>query len=744
MDAAAPYFYCKRGVDCPMKLTIKFEQVDPIAKEDSSIALKNASAFSTPKDLQKELQYVSVRKFATLEHNYSILDGSMQDFPSNTASYQFGLWSASASNNSGVLSPIPTLTATFSKFHKSAGITLYFYPFSTDFASRVRVTWYSNAVVLHRGEYALHGVESSVAQAVSDWNKITVEFLETNNPYRFIKLMGIDYGIIREFSDEEINTASVLEEFNPISDNISINTANFQIKTHSPEFSHISGNMEDDMLMRNQRLHITADGLPFGTYFLQDWKDSNTIGNTFEFEAYDAIGAIDRHEFMGGIYENKLAADIIKEIWAICFPTMVIGYTIDANLLPSRVSGFIPICTCREALQSVAFAIGAAVNSTRKGFVWIYGRDTTDVAHEAVVTASDKEPFSNVSLLTEDKDTLNIANIATLEQNQSLLDGSQVTFPDDVKKYDFPLWTKASSDSTGKFSVPPTVDATLDGYHSSKEIYLYFYPFTDDYASRVRATWYDSYNNVLQMGEYDFNSVVGVIRQPVTNYRRVKIEFLTTNTPFRRVKLWNIDFSLGDRIKLDRIYSGSGFTQRAEYYSGLALTAYSYVKGTETVEAFKGIAAAGTHEIRFSEPLHSLRITGATIQNYGHNHAIVQVANTQEIVLTGSRYIESKTMYNITQPVAAGETANVVTFENAKLVTPATVAKRAADLWEYVSQTTVIERNIRLDSVECGMISRMDTTKRPIVGTVESLNINLRGNRAVAKIYGNVDTTSNG
>ena len=53
--------------------------------------------------------------------------------------------------------------------------------------------------------------------------------LETNRPGRYLKLAGIDYGVYLHFSGDEIIKARVLEECDPLSAEISINTLNLTL-----------------------------------------------------------------------------------------------------------------------------------------------------------------------------------------------------------------------------------------------------------------------------------------------------------------------------------------------------------------------------------------------------------------------------------------------------------------------------------------------------------------------------------
>lgn len=280
------------------------------------------------------------------------------------------------SGDDGLFDDPPILDITFSANHKSPGLTLLFYPYSDDYASEVRATWFNGAgEVIRTGIYEIDGTTGYIDQSVPSFRRIRLEFLKTNIRNRYIKMSGINYGEGQSMQDDTIDTASILEEIDPTSNEVTINTLGFKIRTKDPRFSIVSG-LGDDMLMRNQPMTVIADDVEIGTFFLQSHKDVHGNGTVIEFSAIDAIGVMDQYPFYGDIYNNVTVESILDRLFAICFPTQLITYQLDGPLQGKRVSGWIPKGTCRTALQQICFAIGAVADDSRRTFVWIYTRDT--------------------------------------------------------------------------------------------------------------------------------------------------------------------------------------------------------------------------------------------------------------------------------------------------------------------------------------------------------------------------------
>lgn len=359
-----------------MSLKIKFGQFDPNAKADSSPSASGVTYFSRPAELARD--GIMPGNFATGEWNYYPLDGTMGWWPDNESQYEWGIFSEEMTGDDGLFKSPPILDIKFTQNHKSNGLTLYFYPYTDDYAKLVQVTWYdANDVMLSSGVFELHSNIGSVERGVDGYQRVRIEFLSTNKPFRYVKLYAIDYGVIRTFdSKTDIDTAKVYEEIDPISNELTVNTFNFSVRTDNLVFTLTSDKVEDNTLMQRQMFTVYDDVRPYGVYFLQTWSDPKNTEKTFEFEAQDAVGVMEGYKFYGDMYKNQNASALIQELFEICYPTGLVTVKIDDALKNKTISGHIPITNCREALHMIAFAIGATVDATRRSYVWIYPIDT--------------------------------------------------------------------------------------------------------------------------------------------------------------------------------------------------------------------------------------------------------------------------------------------------------------------------------------------------------------------------------
>lgn len=159
------------------------------------------------------------------------------------------------------------------------------------------------------------------------------------------------------FAGEDIKQAKVVEEFSPLSITIPIGTLDLVLYSDDVSFSIINPTGDYASLVNRQPMTVyeEIDGVDhyIGQFFLDDW--ANKTETLKQFKCIDIVGIMDKYEYYGGIWTNTPAGDIIADIMA----KANVEYDIDPDIAATTLSGWIPICSYREALQQVLFALNA-------------------------------------------------------------------------------------------------------------------------------------------------------------------------------------------------------------------------------------------------------------------------------------------------------------------------------------------------------------------------------------------------
>jgi hypothetical protein len=176
-------------------------------------------------------------------------------------------------------------------------------------------------------------------------------------PYNRLKLRSIEYGMRLIFYGDELRKAKIIQEIDPLSTKISINTCDFTLDSKK----NIEFSFEE-----RQPISVYFNDELRSTSFVKSAKRKSK--NTWNIQGEDYIGLMDTVPYYGGIYLNQNAVELITDIFSVA----KIPFVIDDSFNDEVVSGYIPYTTCRDALMQVAFAIDAVVDTSNSDKVKIY------------------------------------------------------------------------------------------------------------------------------------------------------------------------------------------------------------------------------------------------------------------------------------------------------------------------------------------------------------------------------------
>lgn len=353
------------------KASIMFGFVDVTAKEDSSLTVSDKQEFVDLADLKEdELEEV---KYGTCEKNQFALDGTFELMPDSLDN--MGWWSNQMSNEDGNFTTPLTMEINFTKPHSSLGISLIFSK-AGDYCSKLNTKFYDiSGNLICDVDFYPDRYDYVCNKVVEDYAKIVITFYSTNNPYRYLKLYRILYGANVLFEGDNLMSANILEEVDLLSSEVSINTLDFTVYSADDKFNIINPEGFYKLLQQRQKLHVTEAIIKeekvkdMGTFYLDTWK--NEKDKTMKFGAIDLIGVIDKTDFNGGMYKDVTFASLLGEIFTSAGLESD-EYEIQEDLKQITLTGHIPICSHREALQQIIFAVGAVADCSRSDKIKIY------------------------------------------------------------------------------------------------------------------------------------------------------------------------------------------------------------------------------------------------------------------------------------------------------------------------------------------------------------------------------------
>lgn len=338
---------------------IRYGDVAPEAKENF-VPTASESEFDTLAQLQ---QYnLGFPNYANpCELYQTVLDGTARAFPSIPEQANLGLWSEQLSNNDGTFTEPIVLELESVGQYSSQGLNLTFDTYNGIFATRLSIKWLritdEGVITLDEKEYTPDNASYFCRNFVKNYNKVVITFYSLNMPKNRLKLRVIDYGYGTFFYGDELRGVKLIQEIDPVSTQISINTADFTLDSKSDmEYS----------FQAKQPLSVYFNGELKATTFVK--KSTRKSKRLWSIQSEDYIGLLDSIPYYGGIYTNKNAVELLTDIFTVA----KVPYSIDDVFADATVTGYIPFTTCRDALMQVAFAIQAVVDTSDSEVVKVF------------------------------------------------------------------------------------------------------------------------------------------------------------------------------------------------------------------------------------------------------------------------------------------------------------------------------------------------------------------------------------
>lgn len=345
--------------------------------------------------------------YATLEPDGWPLDGS-RSVMSDTV--KTGFWSGTASDPvTALLDPAPVITMSFPEKYTATGLTIIFSPGTGEWCPEIGVTWYADGAKL-RQEIA-YPTEASwtVPATVENFDKVTIELIRTNIPGHYAKVQTIELGQVIWFGRDELVSVHLVNEVDPTLSDLTVDTMSVTVQDKQNR-SLVPQEKQKMELYRNDQLMAT-----------QYIESSSREAQRYSFSCQSAIGLLE-DDYLGGIYNAAPIEGVLDSLLG------GFTYELHGSFAGMTLTGFLPICTRREALHQIVFAIGAVVTTQGDGRLRIVPLSST-------ISGTFKRAgvFQGASITTQ----ANIArfevvahNYTASEEEETLLDAERISGTD--------------------------------------------------------------------------------------------------------------------------------------------------------------------------------------------------------------------------------------------------------------------------------------------------------------------------
>ncbi len=309
--------------------------------------------------------------YGTLEHNFFVLDGTIEEFPDKPSNLVY--FSAGQSRKDGTFQKEQSLTVNFTESHTSIGITLTFLDM---YPVELEIYWYDLYGNLKaRKNFFPDSLVYFCEYQVEEYWKIKIVFCKAL-PWHNVKLQYIKYGTSLKWDSSTIKSGKVINDTDPVSDKIATDTLTFDFVDKYDDFNPGNPRGVHKTFQRKQDMEayeiVNGEKIVIGTFFLDSYS---TVKNICKIKSVDIKGMLANTDFTDGrMYSGEKAGAVIREIMETAGIT---NYSIDTETADTTLYGTLGIQTCQKALREVLFACGSIVSTSRQMGLSIYKNEKT-------------------------------------------------------------------------------------------------------------------------------------------------------------------------------------------------------------------------------------------------------------------------------------------------------------------------------------------------------------------------------
>lgn len=632
----------KKSMKAPLRergyIMLSFGVVNQEAQAKAEVSDGDFTYYSNEDNLFKEHDDSLV--YATLEENFTRVDGSMYFLPRESPSALY--------LDTGLVGKDLVSEAQYEvtidlniKATDFRGITINFgenYPTDFDF-----VTDKGQVVEFRDNDQAVFSTEE-VLESVTT---LTLVIYQMKNPQSRLRIYSFRFGYGLIYENDSVLSSSLESYVSPIGSDIPQIDFTVTLKNYDKYFNVDNPKSAINFLETGQEMEIfygyqlpDGGGIEWvrGNHLLcSEWESDDY---TATIRCQDVFRTMDS-EYYKGMYvgTGKSYYDLALEVLQDAGQT---DYYIDPRLKNLYSKNPLPRVQHKEALQIIANACRCTLSQTRYGTIQI----KSNFIPEAAASSNGETDYSNVKniLNTDTK-----SEYATLATNYTTADGKMYFLPRtaSARTLNTGFVSNEQSDGEGKFTTNPIVTIVQEAacmYHGVK------FTFGNALPSGIVIRTYNNGDLVTEYGVEEEMERVLVILYDFDDFDTMQIEFTGTAEPYNRIVLNNFAFGDVTDFTMERMdMTSSPKAIKQELVKEVIVPCYSYQEGTseETLVSEEITVTAGDVETFFvGEPSYNFRATlnegnsGVTITDWGNYYVTLKFSQTGtfRLEVLGYRY----------------------------------------------------------------------------------------------------------
>ena len=363
---------------------IAYDVTDPVAVLDAT-ATDNGTIFigNTPQ-IVSGLD-TNIVRYATLERNICVLDGSFHDIPASNFG-DTGYISQTMSNEAGDFTSTTIVNINFSVVHTKLipGITITWATTHNEFAESFIVSVFNGAALQATRHITNNqSIVSIVEMDIVNFNRIQIEILKWCLPRKRARITEVFVGIRKTYTKVSLMGYEHELEVDPLSTKLSKTSVKFEVDNTLDTYNPINPVGQSRFIMERQRVQArygfklgeVIEWIPGGVFYMSEWEAPQN-GISASFEARDILDLM-RDVYRKGVYSatgvslHSLALAVLNEANLPLNRDGSVKWVIDPSLINVFTNAPLPLLAMNDCLIRIANAGGCVLVSDRQGNIHI-------------------------------------------------------------------------------------------------------------------------------------------------------------------------------------------------------------------------------------------------------------------------------------------------------------------------------------------------------------------------------------
>lgn len=684
---------------------VAFSNIDTEAGTDGTWSSSGAMYYSDVSTLDYTYDYGST--YATLELNRWSLDAKSVIIPSALKlNYTDGFISKAYSGTADEAETV-TLTRSFSETHNLPAFTLVFDTREEEYPKTASVYFYLNDSLAEAEENVpITGTTLRVAENGVVCDKIVVE-LTTSLPYRRARVEQTIYGVVEEFTNEEIVSTKQSHDVDPLSRRLPTESMSFTIldyehkydpdnpkgvyqyiDTNAPVTIRFGYTLPDDSIEWIKADRYVLNGKPTASNNQATFTGTGLVGSLSDTFYKSQLGTKNLYD---------MAIEVLQDANLTLTDKGANPWDIDESLQEMYTDAVLPIDTHMNCLQLIAHAACCQLYTDDDNIIHI---EPFGVTMKGIYAGEFSDYGYGVSEYSEfatlDKGNTAGNTYATLELNRWSLDGGeQVIIADDS-----PTGRGYISENmcgTDSSTVVGAIERTFEVLHDLPAITIRFDDILNEYPASVTIAYYKN-GAVVSTKQADVSNSEVTIR----NINAVDCDsfvlLMRGGLPYHRLRVSKIYYRETDyTLNFTSITKDSQSVSKIDQLKSVSVAKYNYTaESTEAQTLYEGTTTDTQMHIEFSSVSQDIEIavTGGTLVSseiYARAVDLVLSSGTKSIVITGTTLTENSVV--VSYPVSSeGE----IDAEENPLITNDTMCDALANhISQYLQMRNTYESSYR-------------------------------------------------